>query len=298
MKQNKDFSLVGLPVARPFGNIRPGKYESRAFSLVELMVVVAIIALLISILIPTLTRAEEQARQAVCQGNLRGINTGWVLYSRENNASPPILPDHNSNVHLYYNHDLEMGDQCTVSSLGQGAQQNLCLLVKINAVPWGMFLCPSAESSSEADRSGSGRKFGLGETGRLYCDYALQVPYVYHQNKCPLSKHMDGGIVIMGDRPPQRDPRYSECRDNWSPNHPEYGESILFMSGNVKFCKDVNTVGSSTSKNTGGWGGNNVYTRDFWDSSTPKSPKLTGYFDTASAYPASTKDTVLWSWTP
>ena len=59
---------------------RPGL---RAFTLIELLVVVAIIALLISILLPSLKEAREQARVAVCQSNLHQLSIGFYTYGED-----------------------------------------------------------------------------------------------------------------------------------------------------------------------------------------------------------------------
>jgi prepilin-type N-terminal cleavage/methylation domain-containing protein len=56
----------------------------RAFTLIELLVVVAIVALLISILMPSLTRAREQAKGVKCVANLKDIGTVMHMYFTDN----------------------------------------------------------------------------------------------------------------------------------------------------------------------------------------------------------------------
>ncbi|MBU0637566.1 MAG: prepilin-type N-terminal cleavage/methylation domain-containing protein [Planctomycetes bacterium] len=62
-----------------------------AFTLIELLVVVAIIALLISILLPALSRAKEQAKTTVCLSNLRSIGQSANTYLLENSDMPWAL---------------------------------------------------------------------------------------------------------------------------------------------------------------------------------------------------------------
>jgi len=60
-----------------------------AFTLVELLVVIGIIALLAAILMPTLWRARESARRVQCMSDLKQLGTALVFYTQENKGRFP-----------------------------------------------------------------------------------------------------------------------------------------------------------------------------------------------------------------
>ena len=82
-EEDKDYEGEFYPVARPHGK------PPHAFTLVELLVVIGIIGILISLLLPALTRANQDAKQIACAANLRSIGQGLSMYVAQNQGAFP-----------------------------------------------------------------------------------------------------------------------------------------------------------------------------------------------------------------
>ena len=67
---------------------RPAR-SRRGFTLVELLVVIGIIAVLIGILLPTISRARRQANTTACMATLRNLGQAISIYESENKGSLP-----------------------------------------------------------------------------------------------------------------------------------------------------------------------------------------------------------------
>ncbi|MEX2381661.1 MAG: prepilin-type N-terminal cleavage/methylation domain-containing protein [Opitutales bacterium] len=73
--------------------IRPSaprvRRTTRAFTLIELLTVIAIIGILASILIPTVAKVRDTARQSVCGSNIRQITLAMLMFANDNEGMLP-----------------------------------------------------------------------------------------------------------------------------------------------------------------------------------------------------------------
>ncbi len=74
--------------------------DRRAFTLIELLIVIAIIAVLLTILAPALHVAKEMAKGSVCLGGQRILGSAYILYAQENKYRLPCGYVSERSMHL------------------------------------------------------------------------------------------------------------------------------------------------------------------------------------------------------
>lgn len=122
-----------------------------AFTLIEVLVVVAIIALLVSVLLPSMARAREQSRATVCLSNLAQQGIGLAAYSADNKT---VLPWAGSFRFSLMEGKYYLGST-TRPDLDNWASVNSALLYpKYSGKSTALFYCPNNKAVDRAAPNG------------------------------------------------------------------------------------------------------------------------------------------------
>jgi prepilin-type processing-associated H-X9-DG protein len=119
--------------------------------LLELLVVVAITAVLISILLPSMGRARDQAKVIKCAGNLRQLNSAIFCYASENGDTmlPAVLQSGS------YTDDLWCGDNQLGPIFGLRRMNSLASQAAVRRKLVQMLDCPSVEHPDDTVAKGN-----------------------------------------------------------------------------------------------------------------------------------------------
>ncbi|MBN2563485.1 MAG: type II secretion system protein [Phycisphaerae bacterium] len=223
----------------------------RAFTLIELLVVVAIIALLISILLPSLSRARELSKRTVCSANLRGIGQAMYIYAQD---APYVFPaiaqtydQTSSNCHFFFDQDRTTAPSTTGIP---SPTVDMWAIVRANNSTPKQFICPSTTDTEDpAQDTTAYYDFLLGATNFPLRGAFLSYAYQYqHDPNCRIiGTSSDPTFPFMADANPYIKggidgatfalDRSSQYRGNSGNHTNREGQNVLYQDDHVNFEK-------------------------------------------------------------
>lgn len=223
--------------------------KRKAFTLIELLVVVAIIALLISILLPSLSRARELAKQTSCTANLKAIGQSLYIFQEDNRNVYPTPPHKQGNpsaavptpVVRYTGDPGFMGGSGGAGSVERDEEsvqgpfsdadatealsptRSFWMLIRSGSIAPKSFQCPSSEDETDPtlDVTTYYDFVGFG-----YCSYGLQIPFDT-ANTCKPTADNDPRMALVADRGPWSEISLSSVTPDSTSDMPYYNEKVI-----------------------------------------------------------------------
>ena len=219
----------------------------RAFSLIELLVLLAILAILVSIFIPVLLRSRERDRRVRCVDNLRAIQQALSSYATANGKNLPRVvyePSRSATGYVAYT------GAASPDGFARGSQvrpndvtASLWLLVRGGLAAPARFVCPS--SGAQVDR-GEHPERRSNFAGARNLSYSYASPFSAAPGYRLNTDLLKPDFAVVADKNPGTAggddvtaPTYSagpfELAKANSNNHAHAGQNVLYAAGHVQF---------------------------------------------------------------
>lgn len=229
------------------------KNHRRGFTLVELLVVVGILAILIAIFLPYLSKVRESERRVRCTENLRSIMQGMRNYANANKHMYPSVTydvEHNPNGYTAFTGS----DSTDPFAKGTAVSSNdvtasLWLLVRSGLVSAGNFICPSSSDSVDPMKTG-GTRISPDHRSNFTSGANLSYSYASPFSSAPgyeMNDTRPSDFALLADKSPGAsgkndnvvgpsfDAQPFDLAKANSNNHRKAGQNVLYADGHVAF---------------------------------------------------------------
>ena len=207
-----------------FSMPRSASFRRGGFTLVELLVVLAIIGLLASLLLPAISRAKRQATNTVCVSQLRQLGIATRMYADDHEERLP-------SAELLPSHPVDAARPLPRISNVLGAYAGRAATAATNAVGPAVFQCPGDRVGRYA-AEGSSYEWNVELNGHRLDETRTDKMMVVRLEVIDGEPAHQSSETRSLQFPPEITPLFLDYED-FHPRPPKPGKNVVFMDGHV-----------------------------------------------------------------